>query len=121
MVMKIDDFVANVLKDIDAGVSKAKDHTHRSYSVGVTNNDGVSFDIAVTTTQTNSLDGEGKAKVGIIEVLGAGVGVKASDKTKKSEVSRIQFTIKVPAMTKEESDRYYDQVNAANMRNSNEW
>jgi len=116
--MKIDEFVANVLKDINAGISQAKNDTHRSYSIGVSGADGVSFDIAVTTTRSSNVEGEGKAKVGIIEVLGAGVGVKAGEKSEKSEASRIQFTVHVPSRTKEEADADAREVQAMNDRNA---
>lgn len=119
--MKIDEFVANVLKDINAGVLRAKEETHRGYSIGVTGSDGVSFDIAVTTSYSSSIEGEGKAKIGIIEVLGAGVGVKAGDKTEKNEVSRIQFSVHVPTMTKEEEDDYAREIQAINESNAERW
>jgi hypothetical protein len=116
--MKIDEFVANVLKDINAGILQAKGETHRGYSIGVTGADGVSFDIAVTTTYSSNIEGEGKAKIGIIEVLGAGVAVKAGDKSEKNEVSRIQFSVHVPSRTREEEDADTREIQAINEQNA---
>jgi len=115
--MKLDEFVANVLKDINNGLVIATGATNRGYKVKVTEDGGVNFDIAVTTSYTNAVEGSGSAKVGFIEVLGAGVGVKASGTNENSEVSRIQFSISVPARTKEEEAQESRRIQEYNEQN----
>lgn len=100
--MKLNEFISNVLQDIDNGLSVAKEKTHRNYYIELNGNSGVSFDIAVTTTNSTGSQAEGTAKAGIIEVLGAGVGAKLENKKENSEVSRIKFTVFVPSETEEE-------------------
>lgn len=104
--MKLDDFITGVLIDIDSGIQNAGLKTDRRYYVAISDNKGVSFDIAVTTVSSEGTKAEGKAKVGLIEVLGAGVGAQLEKKKENSEVSRIKFTVLVPSQTKsEEVDR----------------
>ncbi len=100
--MKLDAFISQVLLDIDSGLKNARSVSDRKYYVGTQDNNGVRFDIAVTTTSSSETNTEGKAKVGIIEVLGAGVGAKIGSKEENSEVSRIQFTVFVPSITEGE-------------------
>ncbi|MGH2612410.1 MAG: hypothetical protein ACRDFB_05110 [Rhabdochlamydiaceae bacterium] len=100
--MKLDVFITNVLLDIDKGLNSAKEQTGKKYQVEGGNNKGVEFDIAVTTVNSTEAQAEGKAKVGFVEVLGAGVGAKLGNKNENSEISRIQFTIYVPPKTEQE-------------------
>lgn len=109
--MKINEFVANVLKDIDSGIKEAEGHASRDYSV---NSNGVSFDIAVTVQNSTSSEAEGQAKAGFVQVLGAGVGAKLENKKENSEASRIQFTIHVPTQTKEEEAEHIRRIQQAN-------
>ncbi len=111
--MKINEFVADVLKDIDSGILEAEKHAHRNYNVS---SNGVSFDIAVTVQDSSSSTAEGQAKAGFVQVLGAGVGAKLENKKENSEISRIQFTIHVPTQTKEEEAESRRQIQAANAR-----
>jgi hypothetical protein len=101
--MKLDEFIANVLQDIDNGLQRSGTKTDRKYYVEVSKNSGVSFDIAVTTVNTSDTQAEGKAKAGFIEVLGAGVGAKLEDKKEDSQVSRIQFVVHVPYTTEKKA------------------
>jgi hypothetical protein len=108
--VKLDEFITNVLVDIHKGLDAAEKQTDRDYHIQGSNNEGVTFDIAVTTvnTQGSRTEGkaEGKANVGFIEVLGvhisSDIGAKVEDKIENSEISRIQFTVYVPAQTNTE-------------------
>lgn len=100
--MKLDEFIKNVLLDVDKGLKSAKEQTGRKYYIEGGNNKGVEFDIAVTTANSTDVEAEGKAKIGFVEVLGAGVGAKLGKSSENSEVSRIQFTIYVPPNTEQE-------------------
>lgn len=104
--MKLNEFIANVLSDIDVGLKDAKIRTGRNYIVEVTEgNAGVSFDIAVISKDLEGSQLEGHAKAGFVEVLGANVGAKLEDKKENSEVSRIQFKVYVPHITESEEKR----------------
>jgi hypothetical protein len=102
--VKLNDFLATVLQDINDGLRQAGANTDRKYSIGTTDNQGVSFDIAVTTVNTSGTQAEGQAKAGFIEVLGANVGAKVEDKKENSQVSRIRFTVHVPYQTTQEAE-----------------
>ena len=102
--MKLNEFVTNVLQDIDSGLKEAGQKTGRDYSVEVGSGGGVGFDIAVTTLDSKGSQVEGQAKAGFIEVLGANVGAKLEDKKESSEVSRIQFKVAVPFQTRAEAE-----------------
>ncbi len=108
--MKLDEFITNVLLDIDRGLINAKAESNRNYYILSTDKGGVGFDIAVTTTNTTEKSTEGKAKAGFIEVLGAGVGGKIGKTTEHSEVSRIQFFVHVPSQTKTEQEEQVRQL-----------
>lgn len=104
--MKLDEFVASVLHDINSGLNQAKSKTGRKYYIKVSEDKGVSFDIAVTTANSSGTQIEGAAKAGLkagfIEVVGAKMGAKSEDKEENSQVSRIQFTVVPGAQTEEE-------------------
>lgn len=118
--MKLDEFIANVLADIDSGLITAKGKANRNYYVSSTDKGGVSFDIAVTTINTSEKTAEGKAKAGFIEVLGADVGGKLGKISERSEASRIQFSVYVPSQTKAEVEEDFRRVAALNERNRDE-
>lgn len=119
--MKLDEFISNVLHDIDKGLQNAKTSTGRKYHIQASNNNGVSFDIAVTTTTSSGSEAKGNAKAGIIQVLGADVGAKLDSKKENSEASRIQFTVYVPTMTENESQEEIRRVQAMNERQRDEY
>ncbi len=100
--MKLDEFVASVLHDINSGLSQAKSKTGRKYYIKVSDDKGVSFDIAVTTANSSGTQIEGAVKAGFIEVVGAKMGAQSEDKEENSQVSRIQFTVVPHAQTEEE-------------------
>lgn len=93
--MKLDEFITNVLMDINSGLTAAKQKANKNYYVSSTRMGGVHFDIAVTTTSSNSSKAKGSAKVGIIQVLGAGVNAGLEAKEENSQASRIQFYVYV--------------------------
>ncbi len=112
--MKLDVFISNVLHDINTGLEQARSRAGRKYYVDTSDSNGVSFDIAVTAVNSSGTQAEGAAKAGFVEVLGAKVGAKLEAKEEKSEVSRIQFTIRVPDQTEaeeQESERKFQQEN----------
>lgn len=120
--MKLDEFVSQTLVDIHNGLAKAREVTNRKYHVDSSKN-GVNFDVAVLANSSNALEAEGKAKIGIIEVLGAGVSTKASKSSESGEVSRIQFSVQFPSRTEQEeaiSDREY-QRNMELQKERNNW
>lgn len=118
--MKLDEFIKNVLMDIDNGLAEAKGKANRNYYISSTDRGGVSFDIAVTTINTSGKTAEGKAKAGFIEVLGAGVGGKLEKTSEHSEASRIQFSVYVPSQTKAESEEQAREIAEQNRRNAEE-
>jgi hypothetical protein len=100
--MKLDDFITNVLTDINQGIKNAEGVTNRKYQVETSGESGVRFDIAVTTTNKTGSNLDGKLNASIIEVLGANVGGKLEHNNENSEASRISFSIFVPPSTIEE-------------------
>lgn len=93
--MKLEEFITNVLIDIDKGLAVAKQKANRNYYVSSTAKGGVHFDIAVTTTSSSGSKAEGSVKVGIIQVLGAGVNTGIEGREENSQASRIQFYVYV--------------------------
>jgi hypothetical protein len=115
--MKLNEFITDVLKDIDNGLQEAKKITGRKYRVDTRENKGVTFDIAVTAENSSLTEAEGEAKAGFIQVLGARVGAKLENKQENSEVSRIQFTISVPSQTEQEEQEEIHRLNAIHEEN----
>jgi hypothetical protein len=114
--MKLDEFISTVLVDINLGLGIAKEKTQKYYTIE--SSKGVSFDIAVTTLTSKETVKEGGAKVGIVEVLGAKVGIKDDSTQENSNSSRIQFTVYIPPRTIEEERQEQLQVQAENERMS---
>lgn len=114
--MKLDEFITNVLIDIDSGLVNAKGKANRDYYISSTDKGGVAFDIAVTTINTSGKTAEGTARAGFIEVLGAGVGGKLEKTSERSEASRIQFSVYVPSQTKTE-----DAESMRELQNRDPW
>src|SRR5260221_7417939 len=48
--MKLDEFIASVLCDIESGKGQAEKKTGRKYDLKVRDDNGISFDVAVTAT-----------------------------------------------------------------------
>lgn len=112
--MKLDEFIAGVLHDINSGLMNARGKTGRRYFVDTSQNKGVSFDIAIAAGSSTGKHAEGAAKAGFIDVLGANVGAKVDEKKENSEVSRIQFTINFPFQTEEEEKESWRALRANN-------
>ena len=112
--MKLDDFIKGVLCDIDGGLKVAKDITHKNYFVVFNGDNGVRFDIAVTSSNSESYQNEGAAKAGLkagfVEVVGANIGTKQEDKNENSQVSRIQFTVFVPDKPMSLAERFNEST-----------
>lgn len=123
--MKLDEFITNVLLDIDKGIISAKQTSNKKYHVNTTDNNGVLFDIAVTAANSTDSIAEGSAKIGFVQVVGAGLGSKSENKTENSQISRIQFTINVPKQTETESKQQREeeerQIQKNNEENRNRW
>lgn len=102
--MELKEFISSVLQNIDNGFCEAKSKTSKSYHV---QNDGVTFDVAVTTSNNSEATASGKIGAGIIQVLGAGVSGEIKEMSGKNEVSRIKFTVYVPSQTDEEIKTVY--------------
>lgn len=117
--MKLDEFITNVLNDINSGLRNAENITGRGYFVEVSDKRGVQFDIAVTVSDLKSTSAEGSAKAGFIQVLGAGVGAKLENKEENSKVSRIQFTIYVPPKTKDQEQQDIAKMQSYNRNDYN--
>jgi len=114
--MKLDEFIKNVLVDIDKGLKEAEKITEREYEIEFISNEkkGVNFDIAVTVSDSKTESAEGSAKAGFIQVIGAGVGGKIENKEESSKVSRIQFTVYVPNLTKTQDKEIYSNLSQKN-------
>lgn len=114
--MKLNEFISNVLLDIDEGIKVAREKTDKSYYIDSSSNDikGVHFDIAVTTSSTDSSQTDGGVNAGIIKIFEANVNAKLENINQNSEVSRIQFTIYVPTRTSTEETNLYRQSPAKN-------
>jgi hypothetical protein len=119
--MKLNFFISQVLQDIESGLNVAKEKNDKKYFINTQNSGGVDFDIAVTTVNGTDTEIEGSAKAGIIEVLGAGVKGKITNKEGNSEVSRIKFTVFVPHQTKQESEIESTRTREQNEVNRNKY
>lgn len=119
--MKLNEFVQSVLEDIENGLQNAYKVTGKNYSIHSTDNNGVSFDIAVTTSSSSSGEATGKAKVGFIEVLGADVGGKVEGKIENSEISRIKFIVHFPKKTQREIEQHEAEALRQLEENKPDW
>lgn len=101
--IELKDFVSNALVEIAVGVSKANEALHKEHSGRYSNSPyrlhcnmgdyksypGVSFDLAVTTTEGEM--GSAGAKISVASVLG--VGGKIEENQSESYAHRIKFTV----------------------------
>jgi len=122
-MMKIDEFVKNILVDIDNGINEAQKITHKNYCVKDTKG-GVTFDIAVTVINNviGNLTAGGKAETNtgtsIIQVVAGNVGAEGhiegniEGKTSNSEISRITFSIRLPTDTIEKENTKEEEKQA---------
>jgi len=113
--MKLDEFIRNVLLDIEKGLKEAEKTTGKEYFIDPSGKTkGVNFDIAVTVIDSKTESKEGSVKTGFVQVIGAGVGGKIENKEESSKVSRIQFTVYVPKTTKLELEQISSNYNQRN-------
>lgn len=97
--MNLQEFVKNVLVDIDRAVEEARKETRRDISFSKTDDRRtVEFDIAVSAEETDAKSG----KAGIRVLQFAEVGKDINKENKNSTVSRIQFGVHIETMTREE-------------------
>ena len=109
-VKSLDDFVAETLRQIVAGIRKAQaadqgdhispqgirtsaDHAPKGkYFTTQTNHlvQMVDFDVAITVVETSNLEGGAR-----ISVLSVGLGAKADTGSENTSVSRIKFSIPI--------------------------
>lgn len=110
--MKLDEFISNTLKSIIKGVNESKEYAKnngakinphignwdydKTYTTYYKNEDGaraiskIDFDVAVITSSSQEIDGEGGINVYTIKL-----GGKLTDKEKNESVSRIKFSLNV--------------------------
>jgi len=113
--MKLDEFIKNVLLDIDKGLNESEKITGKEYFIYPSKeSDGVIFDIAVTVIDSKTESKEASAKAGFVQVLGAGVGGKIENKEESSKVSRIKFAVYVPRKTKAQQEKEYSNFSQKN-------
>jgi len=97
--MNIQEFVKNVLVDIDKAVEEARKESRRDISFSNTKDQRtVEFDIAVAVEENNSVSG--KAGIRVLQLIEGGGDI--SKENKNSTVSRIKFGVHIDTMTKEE-------------------
>lgn len=97
--MNIEEFVRNVLVNIDKAVEGARAETKRDIRFSNTKDQRtVEFDIAVSAEETDAKSG----RAGIRVLHFAEGGGDISKENKNSTVSRIQFGVHIDSMTKEE-------------------
>lgn len=95
--MELKDFIVSTVLDVQDAVCEIEELSGQKYRVSERDTKDysemgvISFDVAVTQADGQSVSG--KAKVGIVEVLGA--GVDATLKEEAQNASRIKFALRV--------------------------
>ncbi|NLT52870.1 MAG: hypothetical protein GXX85_18345 [Ignavibacteria bacterium] len=117
--MDIQEFVKNVLVDIDKAVDGARKETHRDISFSDTKDQRtVEFDIAVAVEERDSASG--KAGIRVLQLIEGGGDI--SKENKNSTVSRIKFGVHIDAMTKEEEAVHNARIQSQfSKKNGNEY
>ena len=93
--MKLSEFVSETILEIEEGLAVVEEDNEHTYSITDSSKKGhspggsIDFDVAITTTKTES----GGAKAGLsvvgIDLLGANI----STKDESSAISRVKFSI----------------------------
>lgn len=97
--MNLQEFVKNVLIDLDAAVSSASNEASRKiYFSRTGDKQTVEFDIAVTTENGNS--SEKSARIRVLEFVS--VGGNSETERWNSTVSHVRFGVSIDGSTKEE-------------------
>lgn len=115
--MDLQDFVKNVLTDINLAVDEARKLTSRDISFSEKDNARtIEFDIAVSAETADKKSG----KAGIKVLQFAEGGGDISKEKKNSTISRITFGLRIDSMTKEEQERSRASVaqHNANLKNN---
>ncbi len=115
--MNLQEFVKNVLVEINAAVDEARTQTSRD--IRFSDNDKVrtvEFDIAVSAEETDSKSG--KAGIKVLQFAEAGGNI--SSENKNSTVSRITFGLRIEPSTKEESVRMSEELRVRNASRGNQ-
>ena len=109
--MNLQEFVKNVLVNIDRAVEEARKETRRDISFSNTpDRRTVEFDIAVSAEETDTKNG--KAGIRVLQFAEAGGDI--SKENKNSTVSRIQFGVHIDAMTREENEQHLATIQRHN-------
>jgi hypothetical protein len=93
--MRLNEFIATVLDDINTGLEQAQSKTGKNYSLETGEYPDVRFDLAITPVHARRTKKEGAGKAAFIEVLEANLEERVDNKEEKSQVSRIQFIVDV--------------------------
>ena len=110
--MNLQEFVKNVLIEINAGLDEAREAIPRDISfTNTANARTVEFDIAVSVEKTDGASG----KAGIKVLQFAEAGGDFSRESKNSTVSRVTFGVFINPMTKDEN-----RTRSAKMREHNQ-
>lgn len=111
--MNIEEFVTNVLIDLDRAVNNARSETARDISFTQTaDSRTVEFDIAVSAETLD--EASGKAGVRVLSVVEAGGDLKQSNKN--STVSRVKFGVHIEPLTREENEQRAAEFREASAR-----
>jgi hypothetical protein len=119
--MKLQEFVKNVLVEIDSAVQEARKETSRDIAFSHTkDNRTVEFDVAVSVEESDAKSGGGGIKV----IHFAEASGQATKSVKNSTVSRIQFGVKIDELTKDEQaarDAEWAREQALSVRDPNQY
>jgi hypothetical protein len=100
--MNLEEFVANVLVELDAAVDSARSRTKREIRfISNQNTRTVEFDIAVSAENTSGKSGRAGVKVLQFAEGGGQIG----ESNKNSTVTRIKFGLHINSKTKDENHR----------------
>jgi len=107
--MNLEEFVKNVLTNLDKAVEGARSETKRDIRFAHNKDlQTVEFDIAVAVEQTDSKSG--KAGIRVLQFVEGGGDI--SRESKNSTVSRIKFGVHINTMTKEEDAHQRSEIEA---------
>lgn len=107
--MDIQDFVRNVLVQVNGAVDEARELTSRD--IRFSDKDSVrtiEFDIAVSANVTDTATG--KTGIKVLEFVEAGGNLEHQNKN--STVSRVTFGLNIGTLTKAEQDKAYSRNKA---------
>lgn len=117
--MNLQEFVKNVLTEINAAVDAARQETSRDIKFADKENTRtIEFDIAVSAEETDSK--KGKAGIKVLQFAEAGGDI--TKENKNSTVSRVVFGLNITPLTKEErAQQSADFANRKRVRSENKF